>query len=418
MKKILTMTALGLVLSCSNANASGFYLKEQSASAQGNAYAGATAAAEDISYSYFNPAILTRHKGTQINFGGTWISPRAKARNSSNGFGESTGYIDNVVQPAATPNLYISHQVDDRLTTAISLNVPYGMITKYDAQWPGRFHGTVSKVSSVTITPMAAYKVMDGLSIGGGLQIQYLKALLRNGVLAQNPYTGGIFEDQAKLKGDAIDIGYQLGALYELSPKTRFGLGYRSEVKQKLQGDIEFAGPLGMLGMDQDISARLTTPASATVGAYHELNDKWAVMAEYSRVFWSSFDKLDIHGVKGLRSITEENWKDTSFYAFGTNYKIDDQWKLRLGLAYEQRAVGEYYRTPRIPDSDRMWYSFGLEYKYNEKMTFNAGYSYIDADKAKVSLKGNHIGDNTRGALKVDYSNSVNIVAFSMNYNF
>ena len=49
MKKILTLTALGVVLACSNANASGFFLKEQSAAAQGNAYAGATAGAEDIS---------------------------------------------------------------------------------------------------------------------------------------------------------------------------------------------------------------------------------------------------------------------------------------------------------------------------------------------------------------------------------
>ena len=53
----MTLTALGVVLACSNANASGFFLKEQSASAQGNAFAGATAGAEDISYSFYNPAV-------------------------------------------------------------------------------------------------------------------------------------------------------------------------------------------------------------------------------------------------------------------------------------------------------------------------------------------------------------------------
>ena len=77
MKKLLTLTALGAVLACSDASASGFYLKEQSAAAQGNAYAGATAGAEDISYSYFNPAGLTRHSGTNIQIGGTWISPNS-----------------------------------------------------------------------------------------------------------------------------------------------------------------------------------------------------------------------------------------------------------------------------------------------------------------------------------------------------
>ena len=62
MKKLLTLTAVGTVLVCSDALASGFNLKEQSAAAQGNAFAGATAGAEDISYSFFNPAGLTRHK--------------------------------------------------------------------------------------------------------------------------------------------------------------------------------------------------------------------------------------------------------------------------------------------------------------------------------------------------------------------
>ena len=40
MKKLLTLTAVGTILVCSDAIASGFNLKEQSAAAQGNAFAG------------------------------------------------------------------------------------------------------------------------------------------------------------------------------------------------------------------------------------------------------------------------------------------------------------------------------------------------------------------------------------------
>lgn len=52
MKKLMTLTALGTLLVYSDALASGFNLKEQSAAAMGNAFAGATAGAEDISYSF------------------------------------------------------------------------------------------------------------------------------------------------------------------------------------------------------------------------------------------------------------------------------------------------------------------------------------------------------------------------------
>ena len=40
------------------AEAAGFALREQSATAQGNAFAGASAGGDDISYMYFNPAAL------------------------------------------------------------------------------------------------------------------------------------------------------------------------------------------------------------------------------------------------------------------------------------------------------------------------------------------------------------------------
>ena len=79
MKKLLTLTALGTVMIASNVYAAGFHLREQSAAAQGNAFAGATAGAENASYSYFNVAGLTRQKGTQLNLGATYIAPKAQA---------------------------------------------------------------------------------------------------------------------------------------------------------------------------------------------------------------------------------------------------------------------------------------------------------------------------------------------------
>lgn len=79
MKKLLTLTALGTILMAADAMAAGFHLREQSAAAQGNAFAGATAGAENNSYAYFNVAGLTRHKGTQGNAGVTYIAPRAEA---------------------------------------------------------------------------------------------------------------------------------------------------------------------------------------------------------------------------------------------------------------------------------------------------------------------------------------------------
>ena len=402
----LTLTALGTILLAANAQAAGFHLREQSAAAQGNAFAGATAGAENGSYAYFNVAGLTRQKGTQLNIGGTYIAPRAEASNVKDADGNRGSDVNNIVHSAVAPNATISHQINEKAFIGVGLNVPYGMITKYDEEWAGSDHGITSKVISATVTPMFAYKVTDKLSLGAGLQMQYIRARLTN--TAQNQ------QIKTAVKGDAFDIGYQLGAMYEFNENTRIGVAYRSQVKHKLTGELSSAAPVPNL--NQNINARLTTPEMLSMGIYHQLNDKWAVMAEYQRVFWSSFETLDIYGEDyPFVSSTKEKWRDTNFFAVGASYQIDHQWKWRLGLAYDQSAVRVQHRTPRIPDSDRIWYSTGLNYQYNDKLTFDLAYTYIKAHKAHLdtSLTG-----NTGSHVTAEYTNSVQLFGLSLNYKF
>ena len=105
----------------------------------------------------------------------------------------------------------------------------------------------------------------------------------------------------------------------------------------------------------------------------------------------------------------------TSCKAVGANYKIDNQWTWRLGLAYDQAAARYANRTPRIPDSDRLWYSTGLSYKYNDKLTFDLAYTYIYAHKAAMNT---HTTGNAGAHASADYTNSVQLFGFSLNYNF
>ena len=169
MKKLLTFTALASVLAIANANAAGFHLREQSGAALGNAFAGATAGAENNSYAYYNAAGLTRQKGKQFNIGGTYIAPEASASNIK-GNGE-TADVHNIVHAAVAPNMSYSQQINDKYTFGIGVNVPFGMVTKYDESWAGATDGVTSKVTAVTTTPMLAYKATDKLSLGVGLPI-------------------------------------------------------------------------------------------------------------------------------------------------------------------------------------------------------------------------------------------------------
>lgn len=416
MKKLLTLTALGALMFASNASASGFLLREQSVSAMGNAFAGATAGAEDASYSFYNPASITRQKGTNMSLNTTAIVGYVRGFDAFGPNGHHDDRMNHVVNRVVLPSGYVTHQINDQFTAGISLSAPFGLVTDYSSNWAGANHGTLSDLATYNISPMLAYKPINKLSVAAGLQIQYVDATLKNGVLHD---MGLPFSTNAKLKGDATDIGYTLGVLYEYSDATRFGVAYRSKINHKLKGDISFADQIAVAGLvNQDITAKLTTPALLTFGIYHDVNDRWSVMAEVQKTYWSSFDDLTIQGQKPKPiSVTDENWKDSMFYSIGASYKVNDQWKLRGGLAFDQTPVSDYNRTPRIPDSDRIWISSGVEYKYNDALSFNGGYTYIRAEASEVDLKGTG-NDATRGSISARYKGNIHLFGIGLNYKF
>ena len=412
MKKIIPLTAFAsILLASSSAYSAGFLLREQSVAGMGNAFAGATAGAEDGTYAFYNPAGIIRQMGTQASVSATAIVGDAKGYDAHGPNGSYDRQMDHVVDKSVLPSVVMTHALNSRMSVGLSLSAPFGLVTDYTRDWAGANHGTLSDLTTYDITPMAAYRATCNLTLGAGVVVQYVDATLKNGVLHNNLY--GFPSANSKMSGDDTDVGYILGALYEYSPRTRFGVSYRSEVSHKLKGKIRFDNQMPALGLtNQDITAELETPALLTFGAYHDLNTKWSIMAEVQKTYWSSFDKLVINGKNGFSSTTNENWKNVWFYALGTSYKVNNQLKLRFGIAYDNTPVNDQTRTPRIPDSDRLWFSTGFEYKLNDDLVLNAGYSYIRAEKNEVNLK------DPGNELSAKYKGNIHLFGLGFNYRF
>ena len=49
----------------------------------------------------------------------------------------------------------------------------------------------------------------------------------------------------------------------------------------------------------------------------------------------------------------------------------------RGGIAWDQTPVVYVDRTPRLPDEDRWWFSFGTQYKWSKNLKIDAGFTYI-----------------------------------------
>jgi len=427
---LLAAAAVAAMAAPLPAFAAGYGLKEQSVSGQGTSFAGVTAGGNgDLSAMFFNPAALGMVKNLELVQTVTGIIPRSEVKSARATRVTGSAITGNaapgdIAQDAIVPSGYIGYAVTPDLKVGLSMNGPWGLVTDYDYDWIGRYHGVRSDLRTYNFTPTVSYRVHPTLTVAGGIQIQYAKAKLSSvidaGLLA-SPLLAGRLDTTVDLQGDAWGVGATAGLLYEPMKGTRIGLAYRSAVKHKLKGEADFTGPAATAATfrDQSITAKLVTPDSANLGVYQELTDRWAVMADLQWTNWSRFYELNVDFATLPNSITEEKWKDTWFVSLGTAYKVTDALTVRGGVAFDKGTVGTEHRTPRIPEQDRYWLSVGAGYKVNEWLQLDAAYSHVFVRDAEVALRDTGTGTNRgRGNLNVKYENAIDIIGVQARITF
>lgn len=393
--------------------AAGFALIEQSASGMGNAYAGAAATAEDASTIFFNPAGMTYIEGTQVAGALHLIKPNAEFNNQGT-IAVAGDEGPNAGDLAFVPNFYYKTDLSDSVKFGVGLNAPFGLKTEYDKEWIGRFHADKSEVKTININPSIALKLNDQLSLGLGLSVMRAEATLTRAVNFGGAGQGGV-----KIKGDDWGWGFNLGAIYQATADTRIGVAYRSKVEQHLDGQVKFQRPALVPfsnAPDGGVRADVTLPETFSVSAFSHLDNRWDLMGDVTWTRWSRFKELAVYRDSGaLLTRTPENWDNTLRYSLGLTYQYSQALKLRAGLAYDQEAIKEGFRTARIPGNDRKWLSLGVGYQVSPQTKLDAGYAHLFISDAKIDDNQAALGN---GHLRGDFAGSVDILSLQLTHNF
>src|SRR5882762_84267 len=367
-------TALSLAVAgafaggASQAHASAFALIEQSASGLGNSYAGAAASAEDASTIFYNPAGMSLLPGgMQVSAGLNLINLSAKFSDSGStnapgrplgGNGGDAGGL------AAVPNVYFAMDVAPNWKVGVGVSVPFGLKTEYDADWVGRFQAIKSDISTLNINPSVSYKLNEIVSLGFGLNYQRIDAEFTNAINI------GASEETAVIKAkDNSGWGFNLGAMFQVAPDTRLGVSYRSAIKYHLTGTATISSP-GVPFASANVNSDIKLPDSESIAVQHRLNPAWTLLADVSRTGWSKIKELKIDlDAGGTLSNTPENFKNTWRVGVGAVHRYNDAWTMKMGFAYDQTPVNDTDRTARLPDNNRLWLSFGGQYKVSKDST-------------------------------------------------
>ncbi|MCW8347617.1 outer membrane protein transport protein [Vibrio sp. ZSDZ65] len=421
----LSMAVVLGLLSSTQVSAAGFQLAEYSGTGLGRAYAGEAAMADNASAQWRNPAMLTYLEGTQISGGVLYVEPNIDVKGTSSiaGYTES----NDIANSAPVPNLYISHQLNDKYTLGLALGSNYGMETDLGRDFKASQYGNEAKIMTVEAVASLAYKLNDQFSFGGGVRFVTGEGKIGATVpfdttipVAPNvniPVSKG---DYLKyVEGTDSSWGYVLGAAWQINDHNRLGFAYKSEVMMDFEGHGEGIG-FGFAGK-KDGKLSVALPATAEVSTYHQITSQWALHSSINWTQWSSFEELKVKFNDGTNShIKQENWKDSYRFAVGTTYALNQKLTLRGGIAYDMSAVGDKYRTTTIPETDRTWLSAGASYAFSKQFTLDGGLTYIMARTASITEPRDHSDDQAAqfGNFTGEISGDVWIAGIQANYRF
>jgi len=413
MKTTWLKTAIAIAAGAlsTQALAAGFALNEQSISGMGTSFAGRSSSADDATTLFGNPAGMSRLKREEVSFGMAAIHAKTDIKDTS-GFPGNGSNDGDMVPTTAVPMGYYVQPIDDKWAVGVGVYVPFGLITDYEGGFAGRYHGDYSEVRVITVQPTVSYRFNEKLSIGFGPTINRIDGQLESAVP-----TGPFPDSRVKIKGDDTALGFNVGMLYEITPQTRAGLTYHSKVDYKLEGDTSFSGAaFGPLAGKYDASLDLETPESVDVSITHELNDQWTLYGGAMLTRWSRLEAIVVENEGGapVPVISEEqDWHDTWSYAVGAAYKLNKQWTLRTGLAFDQSPTNNTHRSPRIPTGDRTAVSFGLAWNPTDDVTVDLAYSYLWEEDTKIRHT------NSQGlSYNATYENSAHGFGAALSYRF
>ena len=372
---------------------------------------------------------MTNLSRKEMNMGLNLIAPRAEfSDRGSNVDGTplTGGDGSNAGELAAVPNFYYAHPLNDKTVVGIGVGAPFGLVTDYGDSWQGRYHAIRSDLLTVNINPSIAFKATEKLSLGFGVNLQYIDLELSQAAnfgSFQGNSQGN--DGRVKVTADDWSWGYNLGMTYQFTEATRMGLSYRSKITHDLTGEGKFRIPENVkpqataVGFqDGNVGGRVTLPESASIALVHQLNSQWSVMADASWTRWSRFEELQINSdVSRLNTVKEEDWENSMRYGLGVEYKANDRWSWRAGVAYDETPIpNAQRRTPRIPDSDRTWLALGASYHYSDNIILDAAYTHIFMKDS--SIEDTFTSGTQTYELSGKYKSSVDIVGVQLRWLF
>ncbi len=409
MKTFFVCIFLLIIFSVENINAGGFQLNEHGAKPMGMGGA-FTAIANDASAIYWNGAGLTQLSGTQLMLGTAMITPITSFR----GVTPQITEYKMEKQSFFPSHFFAAIRGNEKTVIGIGFTTPFGLGTKWAENWIGKYLAIETELQTFAFMPTWAYSLTDEFSISAGFQYSFANVLITR-KNSQAPFTGDAF---INLDGDDSEgFGYQFGVMYKPIKHLSIGASFHSEVDYKFKGVADAQGDQRLkatkrLPDNANVTAKLTTPMNIAVGLAFDPISSLTLSLDYQFIGWSSYKVLAIDFEDPAYTDLESprDYKDSYIGRFGLEYRLSSALSLLGGVYYDKNPVSSSKLNPSLPESNRLGFSGGFDFKVSQKLGIAASYLFIRSEELTVT-------NSEVSSFNGTYNSTANLFSLSLAYS-
>jgi len=435
------------------AHAGGIALPLQDTDTIGTAF-GSAATDDSPAIAYNNPAGMVLIQGNEFEGDIQYydINSSFSGRDtladgtSPSGSGTEKGFLESTFVPGTFGVISLPFA---GAKLGFTVTAPDGGRIKYPDSFVGRYQGLEALLTEVQLGLPVAIPITNQFSVAAGPEIDFFQNYenLNNNESTLNAQTPDGDGAAGRFRGSNYAVGFEAGAMYQLSPDTRFGLAYHSKITHDIKG-TETVGinpslrteltalsaiipglappPYGSPAADN-----FTFPQFITFGVYQKLSPQLAFMASAEWYNWSSVAPLIISdptvaSLAGGSIYTPFHYRDSWTLGAGLNYVPAQLPNLKLmgGVGYDETPVPDVAaRNDLVPDNNRIMLSAGMSYQLRGNLKLQAAYSHFFLENSAInqsrqSLEPTGPTATAAGTLTGDYGIDVNVFSTGIVLSF
>ncbi|HAE87769.1 TPA: hypothetical protein DCG86_07075 [Candidatus Marinimicrobia bacterium] len=339
----------------------------------------------------------------------------------SPGFGYALNVTDKAGRSEFTrvnQNLHRSHFINDvsgaagfywMVRPTFGLAMVYNRAIDYSVRWPFAMVFHVNNLDRLYGFELKSDIIADAYSQVLGIQVKKL-SLGASATLYQlnhhfsYPMFNKDYQVNSKrpvygidLKTEGIAVGWSAGFKLALSESLSLGGSFRKRVDFDLDGKAEteyFQALNDSASIESNIQSEFALPSTGGLGVLYKLNNQWSLNADVSFSLWKNansdihFDYSDTAWVAGMNggvadSVTGFSWSPIPFYsknsfalAFGVEYRMANNMKIRLGYRYQSNPNDENSFGFLFPTVSQHILSTGLSLVLSDEYFVDLGFAY------------------------------------------